>query len=72
MYRPKEKFETVIVHLTDKFGLEHYTVGSFTGETSGENFRLKTESPYVEEDIGYYHKEDMYEFTEENRQKYID
>lgn len=73
MYTPDlEKDRSVIVFVVDKFGLDHYTTGKLTGNKRNENYELILESPYIEEDKGYFHKEDLYELTDENIDKYID
>lgn len=73
MYKPTiGEDRSVIVFVIDKFGMEHYTTGTLTGEKNGEEtYQLILESPWIEDEMGYFHKEDMYEFNDENIEKYI-
>jgi hypothetical protein len=57
-----ESFKHVAVYAEEKYGDGcKWTSGMTTGEVGkhGESIEVKTDSPLVENDKGYFHKEDI-------------
>ena len=71
--RTKKKDRIVIIVVKDIFDDMRYTTGRLTGNTGqyNESFEVVIDHPYVDETKGYFHKEDLYEYTDENWNKYV-